>query len=120
MSPSIEERVAHLEGKVEEHSRGLGDIRELSVHVDQKVDAFRQELASRIDSLDQKIDRFRDELVGRIEALDSRLSSRIDALDQKLDLRMDAMDRKVSRQFTWLAGMQVALLLTVIGVLLQV
>ncbi len=111
MPPPIEERVAYLEGKVEDHSRGFGEIRDQVTNVDghvlaldQKVDGFRTELASRIDgvgvrvdTLDQKIDRFREELASRI----------------------DAVDRKVSRQFVWLVGIQVALLLSVIGALLQ-
>jgi hypothetical protein len=31
MVPSIEERVAYLEGKVEEHSQGVREVRELIV-----------------------------------------------------------------------------------------
>lgn len=87
--PTVEERVAYLEGKVEEHSRGFGELRELVIHLDQKVDRFREELAA------------------RIEALDQRLSARIEALDQK-----------VSRQFIWLVGIQIMVLLAVIGALL--
>jgi uncharacterized coiled-coil protein SlyX len=87
--PTVEERVAYLEGKVEEHSRGFGELREMVIH------------------LDQKVDRFRDELAARIEALDQRLSGRIEALDQK-----------VSKQFIWLVGIQIMVLLAVIGALL--
>lgn len=87
--PTVEERVAYLEGKVEEHSRGFGELRELVIHLDQKVDRFREELAA------------------RIEALDQRPSARIEALDQK-----------VSRQFIWLVGFQIMVLLAVIGALL--
>ena len=68
-----------------EHSRGFGEIRELLVH-----------LNGRVDDLDQKVDRFRAELGGRIEALDQR----------------------VARQFNWLVGVQVAILLSIIGALL--
>ena len=85
MPPSLEERVACLEGKVEEHFRGFGEIRELLVH-----------LNGRGDDLDQKVDRFRTELGGRIEALDQR----------------------VARGFNWLVGVQVAILLSIIGALL--
>lgn len=105
--PTVEERIAYLEGKVEEHSRGFGELREMVIHLDQKVDRFREELAARIDTLDQKVDRVREELAGRIEALDQRLSARIEALDQK-----------VSRQFIWLVGIQIMVLLAVIGALL--
>ncbi len=62
MAASLEERVACLEGKVEELARLGPDLRE------------------RLDALDQKVDRFRDELAGRLDATHGR----IDALDQKL------------------------------------
>jgi chromosome segregation ATPase len=123
---TLEERVAYLEGKVEEHSQGYADIRdairqvaERVTFLDQKVDRFRDELSGRIDALDQKVDRFRDELSGRIDALDQRLSGRIDALDQRLSGRIDALDQKVSRQFIWLVGIQITVLLAVVGALLR-
>lgn len=104
MPQSLEERIAYLEGKVEEHSRGFGELREAIRHLDEKVDRFRQELAARIDALDQrmtaidhKVDRFREELAARIHTL----------------------DQKVSRQFMWLVGIQIAVLLAVIGALLR-
>ena len=50
---------------------------------------------ARFDGLDAKVDRFRDELSRRIEAL----------------------DQKVSRHFTWLVGIQVAVLLAVVAAL---
>ena len=114
---------------MEEHSRGSGEIRELIVHLDgrvdalsvridgldRKVDRFREELGSRIDALDQKVDRFRAELSSRIDALDQRLTGRVDALD----LKLDAFRQDVSRQFNWLVGIQVAILLSIIGALLR-
>ena len=117
---TLEERVAYLEGKVEEQSRGYGEIREAIQH-----------LGERITSLDQKLDRFREELSSRIDALDQRLSGRIDALggrvdalDHKVDRfrdelsgRIDALDQKVSRQFVWMVGIQITILVTVVGVL---
>ena len=90
MVATLEERVAYLEGKVEEHSKGLEDLKHLIINLDQKVDR-------RIDALDQKVDRFREEL-----------SSRIDALDQKF-----------SRYFLWLIGIQITILLAIIATLLR-
>jgi uncharacterized coiled-coil protein SlyX len=58
---TLEERVAYLEGKVEEHSRGYADIR----------DAIHQ-LAERVTFLDQKVDRFQEALAARIDAPDRR------------------------------------------------
>jgi len=117
---TLEERIAYLEGKIEEQSRGYGEIREAIQH-----------LGERITSLDQKLDRFREELSSRIDALDQRLSGRIDALggrvdalDQKVDRfrdelsgRIDALDQKVSRHFVWMVGIQITILVTVVGVL---
>ena len=78
---SPEEGVGTI-GKVEEHSRGFGELHELIVRVD-----------------------------GHVLALDQKVDARIGALDQKVD--------KMSRQFTWLVGIQITLLIAVIGSLLQ-
>lgn len=91
MPVSLEERVAFLEGKVEEHSKAWVDLKDLIINLDAKVDR-------RIDALDQKVDRFREEL-----------SSRIDTLDQKLP-----------KYFLWIIGVQVTVFLAIIGVLLKV
>jgi len=118
MPQSLEERVAYLEGKVEEQSNFSMRIEAL----DQKVDRFRTELSSRIDALssridllDQKVDRFRAELSSRIDALDQKL----DRFREELSSRIDALDYKMSRQFIWLVGIQIAMMLAVIGALLR-
>ncbi len=102
MPASLEERVAYLEGKVEEHSRAWEDLKDTIIHLDQKVDR-------RIDALDQKVDRFREEL-----------SSKIDALDQKVNGRIDALDQKLSKYFLWIIGVQITVFLAIIGVLFKV
>ncbi|MCS7235129.1 MAG: hypothetical protein RMM30_04035 [Armatimonadota bacterium] len=86
--PTLEERVAYLEGKVEELSGGHTQLRQ-DIH-----------------ALDQKVDRFREALSGRIHALDHRLNARIDALDQKF-----------SWWFGWLTGFLITALLAQIGLL---
>ena len=58
MRTTLEERVAYLEGKVEEHSRAWEDFKDMIIHLDQKVDRFRDELSSRINALDQKFSRY--------------------------------------------------------------
>lgn len=82
MAASLEERVAYLEGKVEEHSRGYAQLREdihqirqHILHIDQKIDPFRDELSGRIDALDQKFSRWFAWLAGiLITALLAQLS----------------------------------------------
>lgn len=100
MPGTLEERVAYLEGKVAEHSHGHSELREMIIH------------------LDQQVDRFREELSGRIEALDQRLSGRIEALDQRLSGCLESLKQKLSKPFIWLVGIQVMVLLAVIGALL--
>ena len=73
--PTLEERVAYLEGKTEEHSRGFGELRDLVIHLDHKVNRFREELSGRMDALDQKIDRFREELSNRIDRVHTRINA---------------------------------------------
>jgi hypothetical protein len=57
---TLEDRVSILEAKVDEHSRGSGELRELIRNLDAKVDR-------RIDALDQKVDR-------GFHALDQKIS----------------------------------------------
>ena len=106
MPPSLEARVAYLEGKLEEHSRGFGEIRELLVH-----------LSGRVDALDQKVDSRCNALDSRINVLDQKVDRFRAALAVQIDSRINALDQKVSRQFIWLVGIQVAVLLSVIGAL---
>jgi tetrahydromethanopterin S-methyltransferase subunit G len=54
------------------------------------------EIRERLTFLDQKVDRFREELAARI----------------------DALDQKVSRQFIWLVGIQITVLVAVVGALI--
>ena len=88
---------------MEEHSRGYAEVRDGLQHLDQ-----------RLTFLDQKVDRFREELMGANAATNAR----IEALDQRLSGRIDALDQKVSKQFVWLVGIQIMVLLAVIGALL--
>jgi uncharacterized coiled-coil protein SlyX len=60
MEASIEERVAFVEARVNEHSKAWEDLKNMLIHLDQKVDR-------RIDALDAKVDR-------RVDALDQKLS----------------------------------------------
>ncbi len=124
MPVSIEERVAYLEGRVEEHSRAWKDIAERLDRVekridalDQKVDRFREELSGRIDALDERLSSRIDALDGKVERLREELSSRIDALDQRLSSRIDALDQKLSRYTLWIIGIQVTILLAIVATL---
>ncbi|GBC84999.1 hypothetical protein HRbin11_01440 [bacterium HR11] len=96
MAVTLEERVAYLEGRVEEQSRLGTELREMVAHLDQKVDRFREELMAQIRAVDQKVDRFREELSAQVQAL----------------------DQKMTRYFTWLIGLYIAGLLAIMAALL--
>ena len=40
MARGLEERVAYLEGKVEEHTKGLSEIKDMFVHLDGRHATF--------------------------------------------------------------------------------
>lgn len=85
----VEERVAYLEGRVEDHSHMVNGIREALV------------------SLEARMDR-------RFEAIDRRFET-IDRRFEAIDQRFETLDAKISRQFVWLVGIQVTTLVAVAG-----
>ena len=115
--PTVEERVAYLEGRLEDHAGVVGaiqqdlrDLRNQIENLDQRVDRLFHDLDSKVDGLfhglDSKID-------GHAHGLDSKVHD----LDSKVDRLFHGLDSKVSRQFIWIAGIQMAVLLAVVGVL---
>jgi uncharacterized coiled-coil protein SlyX len=93
---TLEERVAYLEGKVDEHGRALDGVRDAIVHLELRMDR-------------------------RFEAIDRRfevVEGRLDALDQKLDRRFGELERKLDQRFLWLVGGQMTTLLTVAAALM--
>ena len=48
------------------------------------------------------------------------LRRHVETLDQRLSARIDGLDTKMSRQFIWIVGIQIAILIAVIGALLRV
>lgn len=67
------------------------------------------------------MDRFREELAARITNLEESVNERSSAVEDRIQAvsdRIDALDEKVSRQFVWLVGIQVTVLVAVVGALL--
>ena len=86
--PSLEERVAYLEGKFEDYSGALADLRSATGGVRDQVDR-----------------------------LDASLNERINQLDGTVRSQIHRLDEKIDRHFTWLVGIQVAVLVAVVGAL---
>lgn len=89
--PSVEERIAFLEGRVEEHSSGISGIREALVHLEERMDR-------RFESID-----------ARFQAVDHRFEG--------MERRLDGLDDKMSRHFVWLVGVQVTTLAAIVAAL---
>lgn len=88
--PTIEERVAALEGWKESLSLDIQDLKDRMLRLEQ-----------RIDHIDRKIDSVRDELHTEINLLRTELTKRMDI------------------QFRWLVGFQFAVLLSIVALLMR-
>ena len=55
--PSVEERLAYLEGKVDDHRAASGDLRSGMVDVCNSITELRAQMDHRFETLDQKVDR---------------------------------------------------------------
>lgn len=108
---TLEERVAFLEGRVVEHSGALDGVRGAIVSLEQRIDR-------RFELFEQRMDRRFEDVDRRLDALDAKIDQRIGELDRRLDQRIEAVDMKMSRQFTWLVGIQVTTLVAIVATLL--
>lgn len=88
---TAEERLAALETRVDEHSRGLAEVRAAIVNLEQRIDR-------RFDAVDR-----------RFEGIDGRLAG--------MDARLSSLDDKFSRYFVWMLGAQVSTLAAIVAVL---
>jgi hypothetical protein len=85
--------VAYLEGRGEEHTHMVSDLRE-------DMAALRNDMNRRFEQVDKRFD---------------QVDQRFLHLEGKVDLRFDAIDAKLSRQFLWLAGMLMTTLIAILG-----
>lgn len=100
--PTFEERMAYLEGRVEEHSRNVDGIREAVANLERRTDARFVSLEQRTEAFGQRVDH-------HFEAVDRRFEG--------LERRLDGLDEKMTRYFVWLVGMQVTTLAAVVAAL---
>jgi tetrahydromethanopterin S-methyltransferase subunit G len=111
---TVNERVDALEGQAKVISHAL-------VRLEQRVELGFSETVRRFDAIDRRVEG----IDGRLDRLDGRfdrLDERLDRLDGRLDRRdgrFERLEDKMSRQFAWTVGIQVTVLLAVIGALLS-
>jgi chromosome segregation ATPase len=112
--PTLEERVAYLEGQVSEQSHAQMEIRDAVRSLEHRVDVRFEAVDRRFESLEQRME-------ARFESLEQRVEARFEAVDRRFDTvdrRIDSLDEKVSRQFVWMVGIQVTTLIAIVGALL--
>ena len=90
---------------MDEHSRGLAEVRTAIVNLEQRMDR-------RFDAVDRRFDL----MEKRFEAIDRRFEG-IDARLAGMDGRLSGLDDKFSRYFVWMLGAQVSTLAAIVAVL---
>ncbi len=97
---ALEERVAYLEGRGEEHAAAIGEVRADIRDLRTDMRDFRVEMNQRFDRIDGRFDR----IDGRFERIDGRF--------ERLETRFDT-------RFMWLVGFQFATFMAIIAALLN-
>jgi chromosome segregation ATPase len=94
---TLEERVAYLEGRGEEHAGAIGEVR-----------ADIRDLRAEVRDLRGDVNQFRGEVNQRFDRLEGKFDSRIDRLEARFDTR-----------FMWMVGFQFMTLMAVVAALLN-
>ena len=122
---TVEERLAFVEGRVQEHSQMFAGLRESIVSLEQRMDRRFDHVDARFTVLEERlsgVDRRIDALEQRIASLDVKLDHKVGSLDQKIgalelkvERQLDAFRREMSSHQRWLVGLQVTTMLVVLG-----
>ncbi len=115
MSASIEERVAYLEGKVEEHTTGLRDVKEMFIHIEGKFVLLEQRMLE----TNKRIDEAKDTLSSRIEEIKDNLSSRIDETNKRIDEVKNTLSSRVDKLFYVIIATLVSAFGSLIGIIVS-
>lgn len=94
--PTVEERLASLEGRANEQSQMFATMRDLLAAIERRIDRFEQRVEARFDASDRRFD-----------AIDRRFGA--------VDRRFEGIEDKLSRNLLWTVGIQVTVLVVVIG-----
>lgn len=122
--PTIEERVAFIEGQMSEQSHALIELRDAIRSLGQEMRDALRHLDQKMDTRFDLVDRRLAGMDERLEAVDRRFESqdrRFESFDRRfesVDRRFESLDDKISRQFVWVVGVQVTTLVAVVGALL--
>ena len=123
---TLEERVAYLEGRVEDHAAQWPELhasvrgsreemtREFAAvraEMSHRFDAFHAEMNRRFDAVDVEMNR-------RFDAVDVEMNSRFDGVDKRLtgvERALDAIRDDMRSDFRWTIGIMAAMMSGVIA-----
>ena len=103
MAVPVEERVARLEGQVMEQANMMNAVLGAVRDLEKRMGARFAQMESRFTLLE-----------GRFNQVDSRFLQ-VDNRFLQIDDRISQLDAKMSRQFIWLVGLIVTILVAVVG-----
>ncbi len=116
--PTIEERVAYLEGRMQDHSalwtelrNGVGDLRD---NMNRRFEEIRTEFADVRSDMNRRFEEVRTEFAD----VRSDMNRRFEEVRAEIgQVRVDVhrLDDKVDRHFAWLAGTLVTSVLVMMG-----
>ena len=102
-----EERLAHLEGRVGEHSQMFIDFRVALRQFEQRVDARFVTVDARFAAVDARFD----SLERRFDALEHKC----EAIGGKVETGLDGLRREMAGHFRWTVGVLVTGLVAVVA-----
>ncbi|GAB6183057.1 hypothetical protein [Thermodesulfovibrio hydrogeniphilus] len=115
MPATLEERVAYLEGKVEEHTTGLRDVKEMFIHIEGKFLLLEQ----RLFETNKRIDSLNDTLTARINSLNDTLTARINSLNDTLTARIEETNKRIDKLFYFILASLVSSIGSLIGIIIS-
>jgi hypothetical protein len=111
----VHERVAVLDGRVQEHARMLTDVAGAVRHLEARMEQRFTSVDLRFTGLEGRITT----LEGRLTALDQKLDQKVDGVATRLDRKIDAVEAnlegKLDSHFRWLVGIQFAMLIALVA-----
>lgn len=106
---TIDERVAALEARIDAHAVSTTDVRGALAELQAQMNRRFEQVDHRFEQVDRRFEQMELRFLG----VDNRLND----LQAQMNQRFDSVDQKIDRHFTWLVGMQVAVLVAVVGAL---
>ena len=102
--PSLEERVAYLEGRLADHASVVTDVQRATPETRALVEDLRTRFDAVGDALNRKIDGVDERLGAKIDAVGDALNRKIDAADDRLGAKIDAVGDALNRKIDGVDG----------------